>query len=131
MKSKIIRSKNVQEVFYENFHARKLKDKLQENQKPAYALWDTDGDFEFGIIPEKFTNDYSRLYRWYSDKLEYNDPLKITDFPETFTDLYVTAVTSCISTDINKAAEASRFGDICVWNGLNVAGFIPIQLKDY
>ena len=31
MKSKIIRSKNVQEVFYENFHARKLKDKLQEN----------------------------------------------------------------------------------------------------
>lgn len=107
------------------------EDKLQENQKPAYALWDTDGDFEFGIIPEKFTNDYSRLYRWYSDKLEYNAPLKITDFPETFTDLYVTAVTSWISTDINKAAEASRFGDICVWNGLNVAGFIPIQLKDY
>ena len=107
------------------------EDKLQENQKPAYALWDTDGDFEFGIIPEKFTNDYSRLYRWYSDKLEYNAPLKITDFPETFTDLYVTAVTSCISTDVNKAAEASRFGDICVWNGLNVAGFMPIQLKDY
>ena len=107
---------------------------LDDKIYPAYRLWDADEELDFGIIPDHFMKDYKCLYQMCMKNSQRADcsngeELVNSDYPDVFNDLYVTAITSCISTTIpEKSSGISVFGDICVWNSLAISGLLGIQL---
>ena len=107
---------------------------LKDKKYPMYRLWDADGELDFGIIPNQFMKDYSFLYQKCMDNsLGINrskaSVLENSDYPDVFNDLYVTAITSYISTTIpEKSSGVAVFDDICIWNSLSISGLLGIQL---